>query len=127
MGVCNEPLRMLILIVFFLFLFTSCIGAFVAFDLLVRLEYTFHRDDWEADGKPYGLLWLPPGEKRGFSYAFGDFTLTYRQYKLLFSTRDWIRTDEKALRLLFWFRIFSLMWIVGILFLATMLLTAKSR
>jgi hypothetical protein len=117
---------MLILIIFSWF-FLSCIGTLVAADLIVRLEYSLHRENWEADGRPYGNVWLPPKTKKGFWYAFGNFSLQYCSWKWLLSTPDWMRGDEKALRLVFWLRTFSLMSIMAFLALGTIILTAKSK
>ena len=34
-------------------------SSFVAFDKLVKSEYTLHHRSWIADGKPAGFFWRP--------------------------------------------------------------------
>ena len=124
MSIFLRATPMLILIVF-PFLIVACLGTIVTFDLLVRLEHKDHRENWDLDGKPYGVVWVPPGTKRGIAYAFGNPRVTFIQYKWLFSTPDWMRADQKALRLILWNRIFGFIWLVGMLLILTTLLLTK--
>lgn len=33
------------------------------FEELVKYEYEHHREQWEKDGKPYGMFWIPEESK----------------------------------------------------------------
>jgi len=98
---------------FLAFLFPILIAAFVVFDQLVRLEYSSYRMNWEADGKPHGFFWVPAESKSagGWMVSFGSsFAFQRCTFGWLFSTPEWMRRDEKARRLVFWFRVLVLMW-----------------
>jgi hypothetical protein len=101
----------------FLSLITVLIAAFVVFDKLVRLEYFSHRSNWLKDGKPHGFFWVPPESLMagGWLVRFGSSVASQRKLIVwLFSTPDWMRRDERALRLVFWLRILVISWNVGI-------------
>jgi len=105
------PIGTLILV-----LFPVLIANFLVFDQLVRLEYENYRMNWEADGMPHGFFWVPEEAKAagGWVVRFGSSAaLQCCTIAWLFSTPEWMRRDEKALRLVFWFRILGLVWIVG--------------
>jgi len=98
-------------------LFPVLIGAFVAFDKLVRLEYSSYRRAWEADGKPHGFFWVPTESKSmaGFMVSFGSsMAFQRRAFSWLFVTPEWMKTDKRALRLVFWLRVLVLAWNLGI-------------
>lgn len=40
------------------------IGTFLAYDRLVWIEYTHHRDAWERDGRPKGYYFVPKESPR---------------------------------------------------------------
>jgi hypothetical protein len=91
-----------------LLLFPVVIAAFIVFDQLVRLEYSSYRKNWEADGQPHGFFWVPAEAKSagGWLVGFGSsFAMQRCTFGWLFSTPEWMRRDEKALRLVFWLRI----------------------
>jgi len=118
----------IIILPFFIFvLVPACIGAMITCDLLVRLEYTSHRANWEADGEPFGVVWTPPGRKRGLSYAFGNFWIQTQSWQWLFSTPDWMLQDSRALRLVRWLRICSTIWIIGAVSLVGILITTQGK
>ena len=97
-------------------LFPILIAAFVVFDQLVRLEYSAYRHSWEADGKPHGFFWVPVEAKNvdGWLMNLGSGYARRRcSFRWLFSTPEWMRRDEKALRLVFWLRVLVLTWNVG--------------
>ena len=104
--------------VILIFLFPALLAALVVFDRLVRIEYTEHRLSWEADGKPYGFFWVPAESKMagGWLVSFGGgFARNRCIFGWLFSTPEWMRRDERALRLVSWLRVLVLSWNVGIL------------
>ena len=118
----------IIILPFFIFvLVPACIGAMITCDLLVRLEYTSHRANWEADGEPFGVVWTPPGRKRGLSYAFGNFWIQTLSWQWLFSTPDWMLQDSRALRLVRWLRICSTIWMIGAVLLVGILITTQGK
>jgi len=101
----------------FLALFPVLIAGFIVFDKLVWLEYLSYRSNWEADGKPHGFFWVPPESRfaGGWLVRFGSSAAQRRKsFAWLFSTPEWMREDERALRLVFWLRILVLSWNVGL-------------
>jgi hypothetical protein len=93
------------------------IAAFMVFDKLVRLEYLFYRKNWLADGKPHGFFWVPNEAKSagGSMASFGSsFAFQRCAFKWLFWTPEWMRRDDRALRLVFWLRVLTLIWNLGI-------------
>lgn len=104
-------------LIFFL-LIPVLIAAFMVFDQLVSLEYSSYRKNWEADGKPHGFFWVPTESKSagGWLVSFGSSFAFHRcTFGWLFSTPEWMREDEKALRLIFWLRVLVLTWNLGII------------
>lgn len=101
----------------FLLLFPVLIAAFIVFDQLVRLEYSSYRKHWEADGRPYGFFWIPAESKIAGGWLVslgGGFARSRCTFSWLFSTPEWMRRDEKALRLVFWLRVLVLSCNVGV-------------
>ena len=91
-----------------------------SFDELVRSEYTFHRPDWERNGKPWGRTWRPPEQQRGarssllsdppaWRWSIQDWTSLEASLRSalvwLFRTPAWMRRDRKTLRLARWYRL----------------------
>ena len=83
------------------------LALFVLFDCIVALEYDDHNESWNLDGKPGGFFWQPSE----FSFWTGSMSRSKLASALLAKTPDWMRTDQRASRLLFWYR---LCWWVGI-------------
>jgi len=95
------------------------LGSFLTFDQLIRLEYNSYRSQWENDGTPRGIFWLPCEYWR--SQNIGWFSTWKSQYKSdwamqkthlrwLFSTPQWIKDDEQAKKLLKRERVLVLIW-----------------
>ena len=80
------------------------IGLFIAIHKFVKHEAEQYPTQWENDGKPS----LTCG-------VSGHFTLNLRLLSWLFSTPEWAREDDTALRLLRYIRIGSLVWNIGML------------
>jgi len=91
-----------------------------SFDELVRSEYTFHRQGWEQDGKPWGRTWRPPERQRGAKaklwpdlsarrWSNQDWASLQASLKFalvwLFRTPAWMRRDRKTLRLVALYRL----------------------
>lgn len=95
---------------------------FAAFDelvvtLLLRREYADHRLNWEADGKPRSMVWVPDECKIGrwhITYASGRAGFRAR-LKWLFKTPNWMSEDNEARRLLTFHRILLPAFIVSVL------------
>lgn len=101
----------------FLVLFPILIAAFIVFDKLIWLEYFEHKRNWEEDGKPHGFFWVPPESRfaGGLLVRFGSSAAQQRKaVGWLFSTPRWMRPDPRARRLVLWFRVLALSWIVGL-------------
>jgi hypothetical protein len=101
----------------FLALFPVLIAAFIVFDKLIWLEYFSYRADWEKDGKPHGFFWVPRESRfaGGWLVRFGSSSAHWRNsFAWLFSTPEWMRGDDRALRLVRWLRILVLSWNVGL-------------
>src|SRR5574341_1585709 len=90
-------------------LISILLGSFLTFDQLIQLEYNFYRSQWENEGKPRGFFWFPREYWR--SQSTGWFSTWKSQYKSnwamlkanliwLFSAPQWIKSDEKAKKLL---------------------------
>jgi hypothetical protein len=93
------------------------IAAFIVFDKLVRLEYSAHRRDWEADGKPHAFFWVPREVRSGgWLIQFGSSVARMRKsYVWVFSTPEWVRKDKNARHLLYWLRILVISWNLGLI------------
>ena len=102
---------------FLIILIPVVIAAFIVFDKLVRLQYSSYRRNWESDGKPRGIFWVPAEAKPGSGWLsdFGStFALNRCMFGWLFFTPEWMRRDERALRLVFWLRVLVVTWNLGI-------------
>ena len=84
---------------------------FVNFDRLLKIEYEIYREQWVADGKPFGIFWRP-SESTIFLSLIAMWRLSLYW---LFKTPEWIRNDVKAQKHLRKVRIFTLIWNVGII------------
>jgi len=71
---------------------------------LIRIEYQFHRENWDEDGKPADYFWFVPG-----SYVARFAVSTSR----IFATPDWMKSEPRALRIVIWYRALMFLWIVG--------------
>ena len=90
-----------------LFVLVCCaLGAQLNLDALLRYEYKFCRDQWEADGALPGAFWTVPDD---VDMVESDIRAQRISWRWLFSTPDWVsgvKPLEKKLRL---FRAFSLL------------------
>jgi hypothetical protein len=93
-------------------LFPFLITSFVSFSSLVKLEFTDHNSEWIADGGPQGFFWKPPyaGLWRTWRSGYASNVLLW---KWLFVTPTWVRSDQRARRLLTRFRVCVAAWNVG--------------
>jgi hypothetical protein len=80
------------------------------FDGLVEFEYDWHRDAWEADGRPTGYLFFRPPEARWFSVNTSVLFIAW-----LISTPSWARQNTSCLRSLRWMRVLTSVWVIGFL------------
>jgi hypothetical protein len=90
-------------------LLAGCVALFTV-DRLVRLQYAFHRQAWEADGKPNGMLFRPP-ESEGMSSSWA---LQRCLFVWSFKSPEWMRQDQKALRLVLLMRVSLLIFNGGV-------------
>jgi len=77
--------------------YLTCLAiAVFGHDRLVRGQYLNHREQWEIDGRPSGLIWRAPGSALWDRSALGAIsTMSW-----LFLTPHWIASDPKLRRLL---------------------------
>ena len=85
--------------------------AFFLFDRLVQAEYQEHREAWEADGRPAGFFWRPPGS----GFLAGGPARTRLALALLFRTPGWIAESPALTAQLRRHRGLVLVWNVSIL------------
>jgi hypothetical protein len=87
------------------------LSAFRAFDKLIILEWSQHRDAWERDGSPHPFYAAWPG-KRSFKSSLA----TQRcSFVWLFRTPAWIGSDPEAFRLLRRLRLLVGLWNVVVI------------
>ena len=75
---------------------------------LLRIQYANFRSEWERDGKPRGIFWIPAEAKIGawyITYASGHAGQLAR-WRWLFSSPDWAAEVEEAGLLILLHRIF---------------------
>ena len=92
-------------------------GIFIVFDQLVRLEYSQHRKQWNADGRPHGFFWIPSESKfpGGWLVSFRSSKGFHRiVFPWLFSTPSWMRHDIRALKRVYLLRALVFTWNLGL-------------
>lgn len=92
-------------------LFGVFLPAALCFDRIVRREYEHHPDAWQADGRPHGFFFHPEEERTPVS---SNLAFNRLVCKLWCSTPPWLRADDQALRWLVPYRVFCLLWTLGI-------------
>ena len=109
----NEP--SVIEFVYLGVLFSVVLTGFWAFHRLIRLEYVSYREQWEADGRPHSVFWVPRECMGPIYVRFGCTQAMSRcSVAWLFKTPEWMRQDERAIRWVRWMRVSSLIWYVGV-------------
>ena len=84
-------------------------------DQLLRYEYEFHPEAWDADGRPSGFLWCPPSAE-WFDTATWN---RYFYYRWIFKTPSWIRSEPRCLEKL---RLIRFLHVLGIFLFISVLL-----
>jgi hypothetical protein len=81
----------------------------ILFDQLIRYMYEHRRDVWEAEERPCGLFYSPPGARHWHTWA--------RQYAVDWTLRtpEWMRDEPACLRKLYLIRCLQLAAVVGTL------------
>jgi hypothetical protein len=88
----------------FLSLMIVILAAFYLGSRLIRIEYEFHRENWEDDGKPADYFWSVPG-----SYVSRFAVST----SWLFTTPEWMKGESKARKIVIWYRALCLLFVAG--------------
>ena len=86
----------MIFIVFFIFL-VICLALFAISDYVLYVQHERHFESWEADGKPYGIFYIPK-EAKGILGApkLASWVSSQRRHLYLaFSTPDWTKTEPR--------------------------------
>lgn len=93
------------------------LGSFFTFDELVLLEYYSYRTDWENDGRPYGIFWYPFDYRESKNFKWFSSSLARQRLARiwLFSTSQWMKKDEEAMKLVKRFRILVFIYLGGII------------
>ena len=76
-------------------LVVSLFFVFYYFDAPIRYQHQNHFEEWEKDGKPIGIFWVPTDA----SLFRGGLARNYASIALLFFSKPWIESDEEAKRL----------------------------
>lgn len=93
---------------FLLLILTILLPALALFDGLIEHEYEWQRDAWEADGRPGGYIWRPPGSRVSMN-------TTALFLIWLFRSPPWVRESRSCQRSVFWMRILMSLWLLGLL------------
>ena len=112
-----EPLEVLIVVLVWVSFMLTVLVTCWTFDKLVRLQYASHRTKWEEDGKPHGFFFRPPETRalgglfvtRSSSWAFQKCSVLW-----VLSTPEWMRKDQRALRLVFRLRVLTIASSAGV-------------
>jgi hypothetical protein len=85
------------------------LGSALTFDELVQLEYYSYLTDWKNDGKPRGVFWFPIDYWGSKNFNWFSSTLACQRLSRiwLFSTPQWMKKDEEAMKLIKRFRILN--------------------
>jgi hypothetical protein len=95
-------------------------ASYFLFDGMIRKEYFDHHAQWEADGKPCGIFWVP---RESIFLEYGSLSLVRlgssvasqrKFYVWLFLTPAWMQRDNTARRLLFWSRALLFGWLFAL-------------
>jgi hypothetical protein len=88
----------------FFFLMLVILAAFYLGSRLIRIEYQFHRENWEDDGKPADYFSSVPG-----SYVSRFAVST----SWLFATPEWMKAESQARTIIIWYRLLCLIFVAG--------------
>lgn len=91
------------LTLFFFSMFVLLVAFWLA-SQLIRIEYQFHRENWDDDGKPADYFWFVSG-----SYM-ARFAVSL---SWIFATPAWMKSDSRATKIVVWYRALMFLWIVG--------------
>lgn len=111
-------------------LFPLLLAALLAFDALVKREYTTHPQDWEMDGRPHGFLWIPPESKTrnssGVSTIRSSSTAARNRCLMvwIFSAPFWTHQDVQSLRITWLMRGLALAWFFSLLIPLVLVVTS---
>jgi hypothetical protein len=89
------------------------IGAFIAFDVVVRAGYAGYTDEWEASGSPHGFFWVPD-ESRGFLGLPALSASSSRNscmFEWLVSNPSWVSNDRFANAAVWLYRLLFFGWL----------------
>jgi hypothetical protein len=85
------------------------IYSFVLLDRLIQAEYESHKAAWEADGKPMGFFFFPPGQNWLDKFR-GGWVRNRISFVWLFKTPSWVSASIEYRVWLRRFRICVLVW-----------------
>jgi hypothetical protein len=93
------------------------LGSTFAFDELVQLEYYSHRREWENDGRPRGIFWFPLDYWKSKNISWFSSSLASQRLARiwLFSTPQWMKKDEEAMKLVKRLRILDFIYLGSII------------
>jgi hypothetical protein len=78
--------------------------AFWLVSRLIRIEYQFHKENWDEDGGPADYFWFVSGSN------LARFAVST---SWIFATPDWIKTEPRASKIVIWYRVLMFVWIIG--------------
>ena len=83
--------------------------SFVLISRLMKAEYESDKAAWEADGKPMGFLFFPPGQN-WMDQVRGGLAFNRVSFVWLFKTPSWVTASNEYRRCLRNYRICVLVW-----------------
>ncbi len=76
----------------FVFGTAASMAGFYYFDLLLRIQFALHREEWQRDGCPIGFFWVPPAA----SLWAGSWARSELNREWASSCPRWVPVDEQA-------------------------------
>jgi hypothetical protein len=73
----------------------NLVQSFIVFDKILVAQYRRHRGAWEADGKPSGFRWVPPGASKWS----GGFAQTHVLHRWATDIPEWASGDAELRKL----------------------------
>lgn len=97
--------------IYFAVLILILLIGFIIFDKILRFEYENHREIWEEDKKPIGILWVPDKA----SVLYGSYARNSLAIKWLFKNPQWAEHEREVIKWLYWYRRLTFVFFAGVI------------